>query len=131
MSGHCSRLPCLPLWSCHGMVALRWVIIIKITNVPSYKLLLILILVIKILVMNDSFDHQILVIFMIKIVMMIVMIVVRSKMMIRVMMVITRFWPSDDGDDRVDEGLVRFKGAEVGGITFLTKVHEGEIVTSH
>ena len=52
-------------------------------------------------------------------------------MMIRVMMVITRFWPSDDGDDRVDEGLVRFKGAEVGGITFLTKVHEGEIVTSH
>ena len=65
------------------------------------------------------------------IVMMIVMIVVRSKMMIMVMMVITRFWPSDDGDERVDEGLVRFKGAEVGGITFLTKVHEGEIVTSH
>ena len=47
------------MWSCHGMVALRWVIIIKITNVPSYKLvllfmLLILILMIKILVMNDS-----------------------------------------------------------------------------
>ena len=61
----------------------------------------------------------------------VMMIVVRSKMMIMVMMVITRFWPSDDGDDRVDEGLVRFKGAEVGGITFLTKVHEGEIVTSH
>ena len=37
----------------------------------------------------------------------------------------------DDDDDRVDEGLLRFKGAEVGGITFLTKVHEGEIVTSH
>ena len=30
----------------------------------------------------------------------------------------------DDDDDRPDEVLVRFKGAEVGGITFLTKVHE-------
>ena len=30
----------------------------------------------------------------------------------------------DDDDDGVDEVLVRFKGAEVGGITFLTKVHE-------
>ena len=30
----------------------------------------------------------------------------------------------DDDDDSVDEVLVRFKGAEVGGITFLTKVHE-------
>ena len=59
MPRHRSRLPCLSMWSCHGMVALRWVIIIKITNVPSYKLfmLLILILVIKILVMNDRFDH--------------------------------------------------------------------------
>ena len=30
----------------------------------------------------------------------------------------------DDDDDRSDEELVRFKGAAVGGITFLTKVHE-------
>ena len=37
----------------------------------------------------------------------------------------------DDEDGSVDEVLVRFKGAEVGGITFLTKVHELEIVTSH
>ena len=58
MPRHRSRLPCLPLWSCHGMVALRWIImivfmIVKITNLPSYELALLfmLMILIKILIM--------------------------------------------------------------------------------